>query len=172
MKNLFKYNDQPLFVITENEEPTFKAQDLAKILEYSSTQMALKILDDDEKLFNPSDYSGQKRKTWFVTESGFFHLVIKSTKPEAKHIRKWVTSVVLPALRKGIYGKDASTKKLVLTDEIRREWDILLEKIKIKEKELHDLKSDVEVISVNFWNTYRMNPNQLNLFEPETPNHA
>ena len=172
MKNLFKYNDQPLFVITENGEPIFKAKDIAKMLEYASTQKAMGILDDDEKLFNLSGYSGQNRKTWFVTESGFFHLVIKSSKPEAKHIRKWVTSVVLPQLRKGIYGKDASTKKLALTDEIRKEWDIILENIKIKEKELHDLKSDVEVISINFWNTYRMNPNQLNLFETETPNHA
>ena len=172
MKNLFKYNDQPLFVITENGEPIFKAKDIAKMLEYASTQKAMGILDDDEKLFNLSGYSGQNRKTWFVTESGFFHLVIKSSKPEAKVIRKWVTGVVLPALRKGIYGKDASTKKLALTDEIRKEWDTLLENIKIKEKELHDLKSDVEVISINFWNTYRMSPNQLNLFEPETPNHA
>ena len=94
MKNLFKYNDQSLFAISENGEPSFKAQDVAKLLQYKRTETALNFLDEDEKLFRLSGETGQNRRAWFVTESGFYHLVLKSSKPEAKNIRKWVTSVV------------------------------------------------------------------------------
>ncbi len=138
------------------------------MLEYSTTQHALTILDRDEKLVTLSEYSGQKRKTWFVTESGFFHLVIKSTKPEARAIRKWVTSVVLPLLRKGLYATEPISKQRQLTDEILKKWDDLKADIKIKTSELDELKDLEKSFGNEFFVTYRSDPHQLNLFNSES----
>jgi prophage antirepressor-like protein len=87
------------------DEPWLVAKDVCEILGLSDTNMALRNLDDDEKLTQKIFGSGQSRKMWLINESGFFALVLRSNKPEAKSFRKWVTSEVLPAIRKkGYYG--------------------------------------------------------------------
>lgn len=79
-------------------------------MELDNVTNALSKLDDDERLTLKVLRSGQKRNVNFVSESGLFALIMRSNKPEAKAFRKWVTSEVLPALRKnGFYG---NTKKL------------------------------------------------------------
>ena len=97
-------------------EPWLVAKDVCEILGLTNTSEALKTLDDDEKLtrklfVSGSDLtsekliSGQKRQMLMINESGFFALVLRSNKPEAKSFRKWVTSEVLPSIRKkGYYG--------------------------------------------------------------------
>ena len=170
MKNLFKYNDQSLFAISENGEPSFKAQDVAKLLQYKRTETALNFLDEDEKLFRLSGETGQNRRAWFVTESGFYHLVLKSSKPEAKNIRKWVTSVVLPSLRRGMYATDSISKRDAHLKQGCSEVYIKEEDIKIKKKEVNDLETDLNLLRINFWNDFRADPDQLKLFEPESLN--
>lgn len=167
MNKLFKYNDQVLTTQIENGNLLFKAQDLANMLDYSSTQMAMKILDDDEKLFNPIDYLGQKRKTWFCTESGFFHLVIRSQKPEAKAIRKWVTSVVLPAIQKGMYGTDSASRKLAHLENARLEMDAKQIKIEKADEVAQKLKSELHQMRIAFNNALRSDRNQLDLFDQD-----
>lgn len=92
-------------VLLENE-PWIVAKDVCEILGYSSKpEVALRSLDDDEKLMRKIYASGQSRKTWLVNESGLYTLIMRSNKPEAKTFRKWVTSEVLPAIRKkGYFG--------------------------------------------------------------------
>lgn len=80
--------------------PLFIASDLADILGYSSTKDATRILDDDEKQTVVIETNGGKQSMTAVTESGLFALILRSRKPEAKAFRKWVTSEVLPAIRK------------------------------------------------------------------------
>ena len=87
------------------DEPWLVAKDVCDILAISNNRDAIKNLDEDEKLMSVISTSGQKRSMWLINESGFFALVMKSTKPEAKSFRKWVTSEVLPSIRKkGYYG--------------------------------------------------------------------
>lgn len=86
-------------------EPWLVAKDVCDVLGLSDTNKALKGLDEDEKLTRKLFVSGQNRSMWMINESGFFSLVLRSQKPEAKSFRKWVTSEVLPSIRKkGYYG--------------------------------------------------------------------
>lgn len=90
-------------LVIENE-PWLVAKDICDILDLSHTTKALKVLDDDEKLNVPIVQSGQKRKMLIINESGLYKLIFKSIKPEAKAFQKWVTSEVLPSIRrKGYY---------------------------------------------------------------------
>ena len=97
-----------------NSEPYFVAVEVCKLLDLSNPTDRLKSFDDDEKLIYPIDRAGQQRLVNLVNESGFYHLIFLSRKPQAAAIRKWVTSDVLPALRRtGLYelssGATAST---------------------------------------------------------------
>lgn len=82
----------------------FCATDLCSVLELTNSRMAIQALDDDERCkFNLH----RQGETWFVTESGLYALILRSRKPEARKFRKWITSEVLPALRKyGVYSTD------------------------------------------------------------------
>lgn len=83
-----------------NGTPYFVATDVCNCLSISNNRDALGYLDEDEKLMSAVPTSGQRRSLWLVNESGLYHLIFQSRKPEAKAFRKWVTSEVLPELRR------------------------------------------------------------------------
>lgn len=83
-----------------NDAPWFIAKDVGDSLGLSHIREATKSLDDDELMSVKLTAGGQKREMVVVNESGLYALVFKSTKPEARAFRKWVTSEVLPALRR------------------------------------------------------------------------
>ena len=97
-------------------EPLFCAADICTVLNFSSKpEVVLRKLDDDEKLMRKVYASGQTREMWFVNESGLYALIMRSNKPAAKRFRKWVTSEVLPSIRKNgfyIYPETADKKGL------------------------------------------------------------
>lgn len=79
----------------------FVAADVCKVLGYANpTAILKKILDTDEYLTYPIDRAGQKRELNLVNESGLYHLIFQSSKPNAKSFRRHVTEVVLPEIRK------------------------------------------------------------------------
>lgn len=96
-------------LLLENE-PWIVAKDICDILDLSNSNKAIASLDNDEKAdvtisYTSSNGTTQNRKVKAVNESGFYKLIFKSTKPEAKIFQKWVTSEVLPAIRKqGFFG--------------------------------------------------------------------
>lgn len=97
----FKFNNQNITGLVDDKgEPWFVALDVIEILGLGNITRAMERLDDDEKLTLPIVKSGQERKTWVTNESGLYHLIFTSTKPEAKAFRKWVTATVLPEIRK------------------------------------------------------------------------
>jgi prophage antirepressor-like protein len=101
----FSATRQDLNSILIENEPYFIAKDICDILELGNVTKALYALDEDEKLTLPIVRSGQNRKVNCISESGLFALIMRSNKPEAKAFRKWITSEVLPSLRKnGFYG--------------------------------------------------------------------
>lgn len=78
-------------------EPMFVAADVCKALDLSNPTVAVSSLDADERAkFN----LGRQGETNCVTEPGFYKLVMRSRKPEAKAFQRWVTHEVLPALRR------------------------------------------------------------------------
>ena len=82
-------------------EPWFVAKDLCMILEIQNSRDTLaKVIDEDEKgvanLYTPGGF----QKMSVLNESGLYHLIFVSRKPEAKAIRRWVTGTVLPSIRR------------------------------------------------------------------------
>jgi len=108
---------------TANNEPWFCAADVCKVLSFKQrTESALRGLDDDEKLMRKVSASGQNRDMWFVNESGLYNLIFCSSKPEAKAFRKWVTSEVLPTIRRtGSYG--VSPMRYLVSDNKQLGYD-------------------------------------------------
>ena len=86
-----------------NEEPWFVGKDVAEILGYKDTSDALKKhVDVEDKLTRRFADSGQNREMYIINESGLYSLTLSSKLPSAKKFRRWVTSEVLPSIRK--YG--------------------------------------------------------------------
>ena len=85
-------------LLDENGEPCFVTKDILGILELDRT--ALRKLDDDEKGVDLIHTLGGSQEVSTVTEPGFYKLVMRSRKPEAKAFQRWVTHEVLPALRR------------------------------------------------------------------------
>lgn len=115
MKNGIKIFENEQFgkvrVIDKDGDPWFVAKDIAEILGYSDTEHMTRRLDDDEKgKIKPPVVGDSKHSNdlTVISESGFYNAVIGSQKPEAKAFKKWITSEVLPDIRKhGFYGTDA-----------------------------------------------------------------
>ncbi len=81
--------------------PYFVGKDVAEILGYSDTNQAIrKHVDADDKLTRNFDGSGQNREMYIINESGLYSLILSSKLPKAKQFKHWVTSEVLPTIRK------------------------------------------------------------------------
>lgn len=96
----FSFESSSIRTLGDAISPLFVAADVAAILGYGSTKDATRILDDDEKQTVSIDTNGGKQSMTAVTESGLYAMILKSRRPEAKRFRKWVTSEVLPSIRK------------------------------------------------------------------------
>lgn len=86
--------------VIKDGEPWFVAKDICDILGIQNTSDAVRNLDDDELVSEKAISGGQVREMLCVSESGLYALVMRSNKLQAKAFRKWVTSEVLPAIRK------------------------------------------------------------------------
>lgn len=104
----FNFNGAQVRALTIDNEPYFVGKDVAEILGYKDTVNALKShVDDEDKLGWQITTSGQRRKVKVINESGLYSLIISSKLPSAKQFKHWVTSEVLPAIRKhGAYMTD------------------------------------------------------------------
>jgi len=101
----FDFNGFELRTLGTIEDPLFVAADVCAVLDIGNVSAACDGLEDDEKLLSSMVASGQTRELLCLTESGLYSLVIRSRKPEARLFRKWLTSDVIPAIRKtGSFG--------------------------------------------------------------------
>lgn len=93
-------------VIEQDETPWFVGRDVAEVLGYADTFGAIKKhVDEEDKLVCQIDSAGQKRDVTIINESGLYSLILSSKLPFAKRFKKWVTTEVLPAIRKhGVYA--------------------------------------------------------------------
>ena len=82
-------------------EPWLVGKDVAQALGYTDTDQALRRhVDDEDKLTRNFDWSGQNRSMTIINESGLYSLVLSSKLPTAKKFQRWVTSEVLPSIRR------------------------------------------------------------------------
>lgn len=105
---LFNFENQEVRTLEIDGNPYFVGKDVAKILGYSRTADALRAhVDEEDKLTRQFTDSGQSRKMYIINESGLYSLILSSKMPNAKKFKRWVTSEVLPTIRKhGIYMTD------------------------------------------------------------------
>ena len=91
-----------------NEEPWFVGKDVAEILGYSNPLKAIRThVDDEDKGVNDLVTPGGVQQITFINESGLYSLILSSKMPKAKQFKRWVTSEILPAIRKhGVYAVD------------------------------------------------------------------
>jgi len=107
-------------MVDQSGEAWFVAKDVCDILEIANGRDAVSALDEDEKGVAYTDTPGGKQEVNIINESGLYNLVFRSNKPQAKAFRKWVTSEVLPAIRKqGHYGL---AKKAAIPTEPEQAW--------------------------------------------------
>jgi hypothetical protein len=96
-------------VVGSAETPWFVAKDVCSILDIERTDSALRGLDDDEKGAHTVSTLGGPQELSTVNESGLYALIFRSRKEQARVFRKWVTSEVLPQIRKtGAYSPAAA----------------------------------------------------------------
>lgn len=96
-------NDQfgEVRTLTKDGEPWFVGKDVAEILGYTNPSKALADhVDDEDKLNNETLSSLGQRGGWLINESGLYSLILSSKLPTARAFKRWVTSEVLPAIRK------------------------------------------------------------------------
>lgn len=118
----YNFGTAPMRVIERGGEPWFVAADVCAILDIRNPRDAVAGLDDDEKGVGTTDTLGGAQEMNIVSESGLYALIFKSRKAEARRFRKWVTSEVLPAIRRtGGYGEMQSAEQMLAKVELVRE---------------------------------------------------
>lgn len=88
-------------IIEMNGEPWFVGKDVATILGYKETAKAIRThVDEEDKGVSVLDTPGGKQEVVIINESGLYSLILSSKLPSAKDFKHWVTSEVLPSIRK------------------------------------------------------------------------
>lgn len=111
----FYFNGDAVRTLLRDNEPYFVGKDVAEILGYSNPRDALsKHVDSDDKGVAKCDTLGGTQKLTVINESGLYSLILGSKLPTAQKFKHWVTSEVLPTIRKhGAYMTDAKAAAIV-----------------------------------------------------------
>ena len=117
---IFNFEDLPVRTLTVDEEPYFVGKDVADILGYSNSRKALlDHVDEEDKLTSRIVTAGQNRNQTIINESGLYSLIFSSKLESAKRFKRWVTSEVLPQLRRtGTYSINPTIQELANNPEL------------------------------------------------------
>ena len=189
---LFKYGDASVRTVLVDGEPWFVGKDVAEVLGYANTKDAIgaHVDDDDKRVIQRSEsttFEIPNRGLTVINESGLYSLILGSKLPDAKKFKRWVTSEVLPALRKhGAYASEEVIDKILgdpdfairLFTELKEEkakrrelestvaiQEKLLEEAKPKVEFCDDVLRSPETVTVTFIaKEYGLAPHELNEF--------
>ena len=142
MNEVFNFHGQEVRTVTIDNDPYFSNADVCKILDINNPSQALKRLKQDGVITNEViDGLGRKQDMKFVSESNLYKLIFQSKKKEAEAFTDWVTSEVLPAIRKhGLYA----------IDDLLNNPDMAIAALqKLKEERQLRLKAQEEVAQKN-----------------------
>ena len=139
MNNLqtFNFNNQAVRTVQLNNQHYWVLKDVCDVLELTTPSRVAERLEEDEvSQTHIIDALGRVQNTTVITESGLYAVILRSDKPNAKEFRKWVTSEVLPTIRKnGVYLTDE--KAYDITHNPQSLADLLLQAgEQLKQKEL------------------------------------
>lgn len=113
---IFNFDSNEVRTVVVNEEPHFVGKDVAKVLGYKNTREALKYhVDNEDKKDGVAirDSIGRIQKPVVINESGLYNLIFSSKLDSAKRFKRWVTSEVLPQLRRtGTYSANPTIQEI------------------------------------------------------------
>ena len=127
--------------VTKDNEPMFCLMDICKALGMKNATMVASRLEDDE--VTKLDLGGQNGATNFITESGLYAVILRSDKPNARKFRKWVTSEVLPSIRKNggyIANQEQMTPEQIVANALIVAQNIISQ----KDKQIEEMKPKAE----------------------------
>lgn len=133
------FEEQMVRIHDRDGEPWFVAKDVCRVLEIQNSRDAMaKQLDEDEvdKIYI-TDSLGRRQETFITSESGLYKLVMRSRKPAARRFVKWVTSEILPSIRRnGAYvhetAKYADVLRAALEAQDRQTAPIVQQNLEMK----------------------------------------
>ena len=139
----------------------FVGKDVATALGYSNSQKAIRDhVDDDDKLTERFVLSGQIRSVIIINESGLYSLILSSKLPQAKAFKRWVTSEVLPQIRRtGGYIPTHDAEGNQLSDEqiLHLADDIVARTLQMKNERMDDCLTATEVARLLGWDAKLLN---------------
>lgn len=148
----WNFNGNTVRTIEKNGEPWFVGKDVAMLLGYSNSRDALaKRVDDEDKMNGVAicDSIGREQNPVLINESGLYSLILSSKLPSAKEFKRWVTSEVLPSIRKhGMYA----------VDEILADPDIAIKALQELKAEREKRKSLETAVAVQTQQIAEMQP--------------
>ncbi|EMH9840904.1 TPA: Bro-N domain-containing protein [Acinetobacter baumannii] len=128
--SVFNFNQNEVrTIVKEDGEIWFVLSDVCNVLEIGNPSDAARRLDNDEVTLD--NIEGNHRPTNLVNESGLYSLVLTSRKPEAKQFKKWVTSDVLPSIRKNggyISGQENDDPEIIMAKALQVANNVILRK--------------------------------------------
>lgn len=150
----FQFEGHDVRAIAIDGEPWFVGKDVAEALGYKNQRDAIKKqVEVEDKRPNVAIYDGrQNRKMTIINESGMYSLILSSTLPSAKKFKKWVTSEVLPSIRKNggyIYGQENMSEDELLSRALILANSRILS-LESKNEQLEEEKQDVTFLSELF----------------------
>jgi prophage antirepressor-like protein len=112
--DIFNFEGNEVRTTAVNGDPWFVANDISSALDYRDSFNMVRTMDDDEKGTHTVSTLGGDQQMLVINESGLYSAILRSRKPEAKRFKKWVTSVLIPGIRK---------KEFVHISEARSSFD-------------------------------------------------
>ena len=119
---VFTYNSNEVRTVEMKGEPWFVLKDVCEVLGIGTPAKVAERLDEDEKGMSQIHTPGGLQNVSIISESGLYNVILRSDKPEAKPFRKWVTSEVLPSIRKTggyIAGQDQLTPEELMAKALQ-----------------------------------------------------
>lgn len=137
---IFNYQSNEVRTVEMGGEPWFVLKDVCNILGVVNDRNVAARLDEDEKGVCQMDTLGGTQNVTVVSESGLYHVILRSDKPEAAPFRKWVTSEVLPSIRKNggyIAGQEQLTPE-----------ELMAKALMVAQKTLADREARISELTV------------------------
>lgn len=139
---VFEYQNNKVRTVDMDGEAWFVLKDVCGVLDIADHKVVARRLDEDEVCQTPlTDSMGRQQSTTIINESGLYHVILRSDKPEAAPFRRWVTNDVLPAIRKtGNYNAPQLTRSQLIATALIAAHEELEE----KDKRIAELTPDAE----------------------------
>lgn len=134
---LFSYSGQEVRTQLIDGEPWFVLADLCKVLGIANPSLVAQRIDGSDLCQTEVRSGGQFRSMNMVNESGMYEVIIRSDKPEAKAFRRWLTTEVIPSIRRtGSYGVAAPVRELTFEEKMAEVMGTLNQRIEAQHAQL------------------------------------